>query len=95
MFQHPGNSQSGRHYHSFQVQEFRRPEFEVEARLESAGPHLVDEPALAAVDAMYFSGGPLPDAEVTWTVTTRQSSYSPPNWSDFTFGVWRPMVVLR
>ena len=45
---------------------------------------------MAAVDAMYFSGGPLPDAEVTWTVTTRQSSYSPPNWSDFTFGVWRP-----
>ena len=90
VFQHPGSPGNGRHYHSFQVQEFRRPEFEVEARLESAGPHLVDEPAVAAVDAMYFSGGPLPNAEVTWTVTTRQSSYSPPNWGEFTFGVWRP-----
>ena len=90
VFQHPGSPGYGWHHHSFQVQEFRRPEFEVEARLESAGPHLVDEPAVAAVDATYFSGGPLPNAEVTWTVTTRQSSYSPPNWSEFTFGVWRP-----
>ena len=90
VFELPGSYGSYRHYHSFQVQEFRRPEFEVEARLESAGPHLVDEPAVAAVDAAYFSGGPLPDAEVTWTVTTRQGSYSPPNWSEFTFGVWRP-----
>ena len=90
LFQRPGSPGDGRHYHSFQVQEFRRPEFEVEARLESAGPHLVDEPAVAAVDAAYFSGGPLPNAEVTWTVTTRQGSYSPPNWSEFTFGVWRP-----
>ena len=90
LFERQGSRDSDRHYHSFQVQEFRRPEFEVEARLESAGPHLVDEPAVAAVDATYFSGGPLPDAEVTWTVTTRQGSYSPPNWSDFTFGVWRP-----
>ena len=90
VFQRPGSPGNGQHYHSFQVQEFRRPEFEVEARLESAGPHLVDEPAMAAVDATYFSGGPLPNAEVTWTVTTRQGSYSPPNWSEFTFGVWRP-----
>ena len=89
-FQLPGSGGDGRHHHSFQVQEFRRPEFEVSTRLESAGPHLVDESAVAAVDATYFSGGPLPDAEVTWTVTTRQGSYSPPNWSDFTFGVWRP-----
>ena len=90
VFERGGSSGGGWHQHWFQVQEFRRPEFEVEARLESAGPHLVDEPAVAAVDATYFSGGPLPDAEVTWTVTTRQSSYSPPNWNGFTFGVWRP-----
>ena len=90
VFERPDRPEDGPHYHSFQVQEFRRPEFEVESRLESAGPHLVDEPAVVAVDAMYFAGGPLPNAEVTWTVTTRQGSYSPPNWSEFTFGVWRP-----
>ena len=80
----------GGHYHSFQVQEFRRPEFEVGARLESAGPYFIDEPAVVAVDARYFSGGPLPNAEVSWTVTTWPGFYRPPNWRDFTFGVWRP-----
>ena len=50
----------------FQIQEFRRPEFEVTARLESSGPYFVDEPATVAVEANYFSGGPLPNAEVFW-----------------------------
>ena len=81
---------AGGRTHSFQVQEFRRPEFEVEARLESAGPHFIDEPALVAVDARYFSGGPLAGAEVSWRVTRRPGFYRPPNWREFTFGVWRP-----
>ena len=89
-FRQAGAADDDRHTHSFQVQEFRRPEFEVEARLESTGPHFIDEPAVVAVDARYFSGGALPNAEVTWWVSTRPGSYSPPNWSDFTFGVWRP-----
>ncbi len=76
--------------HSFQIQEFRRPEFEVTARAESAGPYVVGKPATVAVEAAYFSGGPLPDAPVEWTVTTRKATYSPPNWDDFTFGVWIP-----
>ena len=81
---------AGGRTHSFQVQEFRRPEFEVQARLESAGPHFIDEPAVVAVDARYFSGGPLPNAEVSWRVTRRPGFYRPPNWREFTFGVWRP-----
>ncbi len=89
-FRRPGAADDDRHTHSFQVQEFRRPEFEVEARLESAGPHFSGEPVTVAVDARYFSGGALPGAEVAWSVTTRRGSYSPPNWSDFTFGVRRP-----
>lgn len=89
-FQGPQNLDNSWHYHPFQIQEFRRPEFEVIARLESAGPYFVDEPATVAVDANYFSGGPLPNAEVSWIVTTREASYSPPNWSEFTFGVWTP-----
>ena len=28
--------------------------------------------------------------QVEWTVTTRQATYSPPNWDDFAFGVWIP-----
>jgi alpha-2-macroglobulin len=76
--------------HQFQIQEFRRPEFEVRARTESEGPYLRSEPATVAVEAEYFSGGPLPDAEVTWRVTQRDATYSPPNWEDFQFGVWVP-----
>ena len=89
-FRHAGSGGNDRHTHSFQVQEFRRPEFEVEARLESAGPNFIDEPAVVAVDARYFSGGPLPNADVSWTVTTRPGFYRPPHWRNFTFGVWRP-----
>lgn len=76
--------------HAFQVQEFRRPEFEVSARNESVGPYFATTPATVAVDAAYFSGGPLPDAPVDWNVTTSPTSYSPPNWEDFTFGKWTP-----
>ena len=78
------------HYHPFQIQEFRRPEFEVSTRFERAGPFLVNEPTTAVVDARYFSSGPLPNAPVTWSVDTQRGEYSPPNWGAFTFGVWQP-----
>lgn len=74
--------------HNYQIQEFRRPEFEVSARTESPGPYYVTDPATVAVDAEYFAGGPLPDAPVDWNVTTRTATYRPPNWDDFTFGFW-------
>ncbi|MGB3714436.1 MAG: alpha-2-macroglobulin family protein [Candidatus Promineifilaceae bacterium] len=76
--------------HQFQIQEFRRPEFEVTARNESVGPYFVGDHAVVAVEAKYFAGGPLPNAETTWYVTSSPSNYSPPNWPDFIFGKWRP-----
>jgi alpha-2-macroglobulin len=63
--------------HAFQVQEFRRPEFEVTARQESSGPYYVSEPATLAVDAAYFAGGPLGDAEVAWLVSHPADDLSP------------------
>lgn len=45
---------------------------------------------MVAVSAQYFAGGPLPSAETTWSVSSSESSYSPPGWSDFTFGQWTP-----
>ena len=90
VFERRSSGADSRHTHYFQIQEFRRPEFEVTTRAIAAGPYFVDEPAEVAVDAKYFSGGALPNADVYWTVTTRQATYSPPDWSDFTFGVWRP-----
>ncbi len=76
--------------HGLQIQEFRRPEFEVTARAESPGPYLDTKPATVAVDANYFAGGPLPAAPVEWQVTTAPATYSPPGWDGFTFGIWQP-----
>jgi hypothetical protein len=75
---------------TFQIQEFRRPEFEVVTRTESAGPYLLTQPVTIAALAQYFSGGALADAPTVWQVTTSSTTYTPPNWSDFTFGVSTP-----
>jgi uncharacterized protein YfaS (alpha-2-macroglobulin family) len=77
-------------YHSFQIQEFRRPEFEVSARSETTGPYFVGGYAVVAVEAKYYAGDPLPNAEVSWNVSSSPSSYQPPNWPGFTFGSWTP-----
>jgi uncharacterized protein YfaS (alpha-2-macroglobulin family) len=78
------------YYHNFQIQEFRRPEFEVTARTESEGPYFAAEEGVVAVEAKYYAGGPLPGAEVTWNVASTPSTYKPPNWPEFTFGIWTP-----
>ncbi|MCD4753926.1 MAG: hypothetical protein K8R40_12715, partial [Anaerolineaceae bacterium] len=78
------------YYHSFQIQEFRRPEFEVQARNESTGPYFVGDLAVTAVEADYYAGGALPNAEVNWNVSTQATNYQPPNWPDFSFGQWQP-----
>jgi alpha-2-macroglobulin len=79
---------SGSHYHSFQIQEFRRPEFEV-ASTASEGPHLIGGHADVAVTASYFAGGALPGADVTWQVTASPGYFTPPNQSDYTFSSTR------
>ena len=75
---------------SFQIEEFRRPEFEVAARTESSGPYISSTPATVAVDATYYAGGPLGAAPVDWQVTTAPATYAPPGWDQFSFGVWTP-----
>ena len=77
------------HQHHFQVQEFRRPEFEVKAAA-SEGPHFVGSHATATVAASYYAGGGLPDSEVNWRVSSSPASFTPPNRGDFTFGRWTP-----
>ncbi len=81
---------STQYYHSFQIQEFRRPEFEVSARNVTTGPYFVGDHAVVAVEAKYYAGDPLTNADVTWNVTSSPSNYQPPNWPGFTFGSWTP-----
>jgi uncharacterized protein YfaS (alpha-2-macroglobulin family) len=77
-------------YHSFQVQEFRRPEFKVTAKNESEPPYLLKETALVSVEAKYYAGGGLANADVEWLVSAEPVNYTPPNRSDFFFGIWKP-----
>ncbi|MBD0372577.1 MAG: Ig-like domain-containing protein [Pyrinomonadaceae bacterium] len=80
--------------HNFQVQEFRRPEFEVNTKA-SEGPLFVGDHATTTVTASYYAGGGLPNAEVRWRVTSRPTQYTPPNRSDFIFGTWIPWWIAR
>ncbi|MBI4511517.1 MAG: hypothetical protein HY698_17925, partial [Deltaproteobacteria bacterium] len=82
--------QEARFHHQFQVQEFRRPEFEVKATA-SAGPHFVGDHATVTVAATYYAGGGLPNAEVTWQVSAAPGTFTPPGRDDFSFGEWRPL----
>ncbi|MEK7856272.1 MAG: MG2 domain-containing protein, partial [Acidobacteriota bacterium] len=85
------SSVSGHTYsHQFQIQEFRRPEFEVTAKVDSEAPHFVGGKADLSVEAKYYAGGGLANAETNWTVTATPTSYTPPNRDDFTFGTWVP-----
>ncbi len=74
----------------FQIQEFRRPEFEVTVKAETEAPFFVKDSATIAVEAKYYAGGGLANADVNWTVRSTPTNYTPPNRGDFTFGTWIP-----
>ncbi|MDX9724350.1 MAG: alpha-2-macroglobulin family protein, partial [Myxococcota bacterium] len=71
------------HSHSFLVEEFRRPEFELEVG--GAGPYFVGE-TIVGLAARYYSGGPLTHADSTWHVSAQLSAYVPPGLSAYSFG---------
>jgi uncharacterized protein YfaS (alpha-2-macroglobulin family) len=75
--------------HQVQVEEFRRPEFEVSAQA-SQGPFVVGGAGDVTVSAKYFAGGPLAGADVSWRVTAEPTVFTPPNHDDYTFGAWVP-----
>jgi uncharacterized protein YfaS (alpha-2-macroglobulin family) len=76
--------------HSINVQEFRRPEFEVTTEVISEQPHLLQGSATVKASAVYYAGGSLAGAEVDWQVSASGGSYTPPGRGDFTFGRWTP-----
>jgi hypothetical protein len=80
---------SGGAYHGFQIQEFRRPEYEVSTQV-GQGPQMIGGAADVTVNASYFAGGGLQDAEVNWYLTANETTFTPPNRDDYTFGVWVP-----
>jgi hypothetical protein len=77
------------HYHGFQIQEFRRPEYEVTATA-SPGPYIVGKGADVTARAKYFAGGGLANADVRWSVRSAPGHFVPPNRHEWTFGRWVP-----
>ncbi|HMV85460.1 MAG TPA: alpha-2-macroglobulin family protein [Blastocatellia bacterium] len=75
--------------HAFQVQEFRRPEYEVKVAAAN-GPHFIRGFATVTAAASYYAGGALPNADAQWQVTATPTNYTPPNRGDFIFGTWTP-----
>lgn len=76
--------------HSLNVQEFRRPEFEVTTTTVSEQPHLLQGSATVKATAAYYSGGGLAGSTVNWRVATQRASYTPPGRGAYTFGRWTP-----
>ncbi|MBA3459688.1 MAG: Ig-like domain-containing protein, partial [Deltaproteobacteria bacterium] len=85
---------AGSHNHGFEIEEFRRPEFEVSTQA-SQGPFLVGGSGDVTVSAKYYSGGPLPGAPVNWFVTANPTNFTPPNRDEYVFGVWEPWWGYR
>jgi len=80
--------------HAFQIQEFRRPEYEVSSQV-SEGPHLIGEHAVVTIKASYYAGGALPNAKTHWTVTSSRGAFVPPGRDDYEFGEWIPWWEWR
>lgn len=80
--------------HSFKIQEFRRPEYEVSSMTRPSTIHYChpvnDEYVIATSQGKLFSGGYLTDARVQWTVHGETTTFTPAKRSDYIFGRARP-----
>jgi alpha-2-macroglobulin len=76
--------------HSFKIQEFRRPEYEVSSTTRPSTVHYChptnDEYVIVNCQGKLFAGGFLNDANVQWTVQAETTTFTPPKRSDYTFG---------
>lgn len=71
---------------SFEVREYRTPEYKVSVSHEAGGrPMLIGAETQAIASGSYFFGAPMADAPVAWRVERERSSYTPPGNDDFSF----------
>ena len=83
------DGQTERTGHRVEIQEFRRPEYEVDLET-SEEPHLVAEETTWTGSASYFAGGALVGADGEWRFDESSASWRPPNWHGWSFGPWNP-----
>ncbi|TXH70957.1 MAG: hypothetical protein E6Q85_07605, partial [Thiothrix sp.] len=76
--------------HSFEIQEFRTPEFEVKTELTKPEPYLGNAAIHLAATANYYAGGGLAAAPVNWRLNASLQTYTPPNRDEWAFGLVQP-----
>ena len=77
------------HSHSFEIKEFKTPEYNVFlSKVEAAGRHqhyVVGNKMQIKMAASYYSGGPLAASTATYDVSNSVAEFSPPGHSEFCF----------
>ncbi len=76
--------------HSFEIQEFRTPEFEVKTELTRPEPYWGNAAIHLAATANYYAGGGLAAAPVNWRLNASLQAYTPPNRDEWAFGLVQP-----
>jgi uncharacterized protein YfaS (alpha-2-macroglobulin family) len=72
-------------YGSFQVEEYRPPEFAVKVEVPSE-PYFFKDKLKAEVGADYLFGAPMSGAQCSWTLNRSEGSFLPPGNDGFSFG---------
>ena len=75
-------------YHSFAVEAYRAPEFEVDVAREAEAPLVYGDTLEAEVQAKYLHGAPMVGAKVSYTLRRSDTSFRPPGSENeaFAFG---------
>jgi hypothetical protein len=92
-----GEHEKSRSHGSFQVQEYRPPEFKVKVEVEGE-PYFHGDRLRAKVGADYLFGAPMAGARCSWSLTRQPGHFRPPGHEGFTFGEpvpWRFHWSLR
>lgn len=82
-------SSGGSAVHSFQIQEFRRPEYEVTLEAKTS-THIAGQESYLEAQASYYAGGGLVGAPARWSFQESAGRFQPAGWSGWQFGVWTP-----
>ena len=77
------------YYTSFQVAEYRKPEFQVDVQTDKDA-YVQGDTINVTAEATYYFGGPVANADVTWAVLTRSYFFrwDGPGYYDFTDYEW-------
>lgn len=82
--------QESSYQHRVNIQEFRKPEFEITTtHLAPAALYMHSSRSsfvIASTSAKYYAGGPLTGAEVRWSIQPSQTRYTPPGHMHYRFG---------